>query len=139
MSLTSLVRVASHQRCILCRMCVSHCPGSNSSAACDAPDTSGGTPHTSWRTVWKRPHRNKINVRPITLHHLTSVNTERQVTTPTSPNNIFAGSTESCSREKIPFAAIEASRLLTSGFLFGLVGREPTIGMTWAVPLPSRN
>ena len=26
---------------------------------------------------------------------------------------------------------------LTSGFLFGLVGRERTIEMTWAVPLPA--
>ena len=31
----------------------------------------------------------------------------------------------------------QGQALLTSGFLFGLVGREPTIEMTWVVPLPA--
>ena len=29
------------------------------------------------------------------------------------------------------------ARLLTSGFLFGLVGSEETFEVTWAVPLPA--
>ena len=66
----------------------------------DAPDTGGGTPQLRDEHIGRDPTGTTSASAP----HFTptdKVNQRRQVTTPTSPNNIFAGSTELCSRESL--------------------------------------
>ena len=72
---------------------------STSSAERDAPDTSGGTPQLRGEHTGRDPPGTKSASAPH-FTPLDNVNPGRQVTKPTSPNNIFAGSTEPCSRER---------------------------------------